>query len=124
MLSGIEFEDARFAISEWPTMKPKTLWGSVPILELADGTRLGQARAVLRLVGKVKGLYPTDPLVAQRVDELMDALEDLGTTVTNVGQGLPKEEQEAATRPCRQEVEDGLAGAVRLAQQELVSAKE
>jgi len=92
----VEFEDARVPFPAWGKVKPTTPWGTVPVLELADGSQLGQARSILRFVGKHTGLYPTEPLAAQRVDELMDALEDLGATVTSIGQELPKEELEAA----------------------------
>jgi len=95
-IGGIEFEDKRVPFPAWGKVKPTTPWGTVPVLELADGSQLAQARSVLRFVGKHTGLYPAEPLVAQRVDELMDALEDLGATITTVGQGLPKDEQEAA----------------------------
>lgn len=95
-IGGVEFEDERIPFPAWGKVKHTTPWGTVPVLELADGSRLAQARSVLRFVGKHTGLYPGDPLVAQRVDELMDALEDLGEAITSVGQGLPKVEQEAA----------------------------
>lgn len=95
-IGGVEFEDKRVPFPAWGKLKPNTPWGTVPVLELADGSKLAQARSILRFVGKYTGLYPADPLAAQRVDELMDALEDLGVVITSVGQGLPKEEQEAA----------------------------
>merc|ERR1712110_1232393 len=37
-----------------------------------------------------------DPVKAAKVDELMDALEDVGATVFKTGAGLPAEEKEAA----------------------------
>jgi glutathione S-transferase len=95
-VAGIEFEDKRVPFPAWGRVKPTTPWGTLPVLELADGTQLAQARSVLRFVGTHTGLYPADPLAAQRVDELMDVLEDLGETITSTGQCLPKEEQEAA----------------------------
>jgi glutathione S-transferase len=98
-IGGVKFEDQRVPFPAWGKVKPTTPWGTLPVLELADGSQLAQARSVLRFVGKHTrpSLYPVDnPLVAQRVDELMDALEDLGALITNVGQGLPKEEKEAA----------------------------
>ena len=95
-IGGVEFEDKRIPFPAWGKLKPTTPWGGVPVLELADGSQLAQARSILRFVGKSTGLYPADPLAAQRVDELMDALEDLGAAISSVGQRLPKEEQEAA----------------------------
>jgi len=97
-IGGVEFEDERVPFPAWGRRKPSTPWGTLPVLELADGSQLAQARSVLRFVGKHTGLYPADELVAQRVDELMDALEDLAVLVTDVGRGLPKHEMEAHRR--------------------------
>ena len=95
-IGGVDFEDERVPFQAWGKVKPTTPWGTVPVLELADGSQLAQARSILRFVGKATGLYPSEPLLAQRVDELMDALEDLDAAITSAGRGLPKEEQEAA----------------------------
>lgn len=96
-IGGIEFEDNRIPFPAWGKAKPTTPWGTLPVLELSDGTQLAQARSLLRFVGKQTDpvLYPDEPLLAQRVDELMDLLEDLGTAIAGVGQGLSKEEMEA-----------------------------
>ena len=95
-IGGVEFEDKRVPFQAWGKVKPTTPWGTVPVLELADGSQLAQARSILRFVGKATGLYPPEPLLAQRVDELMDALEDLDAAITSAGRGLPKDEQEVA----------------------------
>lgn len=96
-IGGVEFEDKRVPFQDWGKVKATTPWGTVPVLELADGSQLAQARSILRFVGKATGLYPSEqPLLAQRVDELMDALEDLDAAITSAGRGLPKDEQEAA----------------------------
>eukprot|EP00523_Entomoneis_sp_CCMP467_P005993 CAMPEP_0168733956 /NCGR_PEP_ID=MMETSP0724-20121128/8563_1 /TAXON_ID=265536 /ORGANISM="Amphiprora sp., Strain CCMP467" /LENGTH=213 /DNA_ID=CAMNT_0008781041 /DNA_START=93 /DNA_END=734 /DNA_ORIENTATION=- len=90
-LGGISFEDERIPFAEWKVKKPTTPYGSMPLLTLEDGTVIAQQRAILRLVGKEVGLYPTDHLLAAKVDELMDAQEDIGSKVFYVGQGLEKE---------------------------------
>ena len=95
-IGGVPFEDKRVPFPAWGKVKPTTPWGTLPVLELADGSQLAQARSVLRFVGQYTGLYPSDPLVAARVDELMDALEDLDAAITNTGKCLPKDEQETA----------------------------
>lgn len=96
-IGGIDFEDQRIPFPAWGKVKSSTPWGNLPVLELADGSQLAQARSLLRFVGKHTSpmLYPVDPLMAQRVDELMDALEDLGAAITSTGQGLSKEEMDA-----------------------------
>ena len=95
-IGGVQFVDQRVPFPAWGKFKPTTPWGTLPVLELADGSQLAQARSVLRFIGKSTGLYPSDPLLAQRVDELMDALEDLDAAITHTGGCLPKDEQEAA----------------------------
>jgi len=95
-IGGVDFEDARVPFQAWGKVKPTTPWGTVPVLELADGSQLAQARSILRFVGTATGLYPSEPDLAQRVDELLDALEDLDVAITGAGWGLPKGELEAA----------------------------
>jgi len=106
-ISNIPFYDHRVPFRSWGRTKSTTTWGTLPVLELSDGTtRLGQSRSILRFVGKYAGLYPTSTsdddnddvdnfLRAQRIDELMDALEDLGTAVSGIGAGLKKDQMEA-----------------------------
>ena len=114
-ISNIPFNDHRVPFRSWGNTKPTTPWGTLPILELSDSsdgdggttTRLGQSRSILRFVGKYTGLYPTtitsdddddiniNYLHTQRIDELMDALEDLGAAISGIGIGLEKDEMEA-----------------------------
>eukprot|EP00978_Attheya_sp_CCMP212_P048962 scaffold598397_cov79-Attheya_sp.AAC.1 len=71
----------------------------MPFLSLADGsTEIHQQRTILRFVGKETHLYPTDSIKAAKVDELMDALEDIGGKTNAAGQGLAQEEKEAARK--------------------------
>ena len=52
-------------------LKGPTPFTSFPFLEHADaGVVISQAPAVLRYVGKLTGLYPSDAAIAARVDEL------------------------------------------------------
>lgn len=96
-IGGIKFTDERIPFQEWSALKPTTPWGSMPLLTLSSGAVVAQQRAILRFVGKETGLYPTDDnLKAALVDSLLDACEDIGTKTNSAGQGLPKEEKEAA----------------------------
>ena len=98
-LGNIAFQDDRISFPEWKDFKPKTPFGSVPVLTLEDGTQLAQQRAILRLIGKETNLYPTsDHLLAAKVDSLVDATEDLFPKTNAVGQGLPQTEKEAARK--------------------------
>jgi len=80
----------------WGEMKDATPWGSVPVVELADGSKLAQGRAVLRFVGKHTGLYPADAVQAERCDELLDVMDDITMTINDAGKGLETEEIRAA----------------------------
>lgn len=77
-----EFEDIRLVGSDWSELKPKTRWGSLPTLELADGTVLGQSKNILRYVGRMTGYYPFhDPKRAAFVDEIIYVLDDISSGI-------------------------------------------
>jgi glutathione S-transferase len=95
-LSGQPWTDHRIPGKEWGAFKPQTPWGSMPSLELADGTHLGQTRALMRFVGKLSGLFPDDVRQAALVDGIMDAVDDMLSATNKVGQGLDQAAKEAA----------------------------
>eukprot|EP00301_Raphidiophrys_heterophryoidea_P020938 c5505_g1_i1.p1 GENE.c5505_g1_i1~~c5505_g1_i1.p1 ORF type:complete len:264 (+),score=80.77 c5505_g1_i1:37-792(+) len=74
-LGGVQFEDVRITNEQWLALKPKTKFGQVPIAEI-DGVEFAQSNAILIYVGKVSGLYPSDPKLALRVDEVMGLVDD------------------------------------------------
>ena len=81
-LSGSEWKDERLPGVEWLKVKPTTKYGQMPVLTHDDGRVLAQSRAMARYLAKgvkVDGaaLYPEDAWLAFRVDELLDAMEDV-----------------------------------------------
>lgn len=76
-IGGVPFEDHRLKPGEWPTLKPSTPYGGLPVLEV-DGQTLAQSGAVARYVGRLAGLYPEDALQAAFCDEILDAVEEIG----------------------------------------------
>ena len=56
-LAGVAFEDIRVSGDSWKELKEsgKCEFGSVPMLELDDGTRLSQSLPILRYVVKAYG---------------------------------------------------------------------
>ena len=76
-IGGITFEDHRFAFPEFAELRKTTPFGQVPVLHV-DGTQVTQCDAILRYVGKLAGLYPTDPLQALLCDEVMYVVEEAG----------------------------------------------
>ena len=97
-IGNIKFVDERVQFSQWKEMKSSTPWDSLPILTLSDGTVIAQQRAILRLIGKETGLYPNDAIAAAKVDELMDAVEEVTAAVKLAGKGLPQDKMEEARR--------------------------
>jgi len=92
-IGGIEFEDDRIPLTEWPSRKAGTPFGAVPILEV-DGQIVTQSNGINRYVGKLTGLYPTDPWQAALCDEAMDAVEDITLKVVATFD-LPETEKKA-----------------------------
>lgn len=80
LLSDIQYEDDRFSFPQFKEIKPTTPYGSVPTLTV-DGEQMAQSGAILRYVGKLGNLYPSDPLTALKVDEVIEALVDLGNSM-------------------------------------------
>lgn len=80
-LAGVDFEDVRIPSAEWPVLKPKTPFDSLPILELPGKPPLAQSNAVLVYIGRQYGLHPEDDFEAAQHEALMNYVEDLRHTV-------------------------------------------
>jgi glutathione S-transferase len=92
-IGGIPFEDDRVAPSNWPSRKADTPFGALPVLEV-DGKTVSQSNAINRYVGKLADLYPSDPWQAALCDEVMEAVEDIGTKI-GATFALPEEQKKA-----------------------------
>src|SRR6266850_6733685 len=79
-IAGIPFEDDRVPGADWPRRKPSTPFGSLPVLEV-DGAIVTQSNGINRYVGKLANLYPSDPWQAALCDEIMEAVEDIGSKI-------------------------------------------
>jgi glutathione S-transferase len=80
-VAGVEFEDVRIPREDWPAFKPKTPFGSVPVLEMPGHPPLGQSNAILVLIGRQYGLHPQDLFEAARHEAVMGHVEDLRAVV-------------------------------------------
>ena len=80
-MGGIAFEDHRFSFAEFAEVRKTTPFGQVPTLDV-DGVQVTQSDAITRYVGKLTGLYPTDPYQALLCDEVLSAIEDLTSKLT------------------------------------------
>jgi glutathione S-transferase len=76
-LADVEFVDERIARGTWPTLKPKTPFGGLPLLEVEGKGTLAQSNAILRYVGSTYGLHPADPWEAARHEAVMAVVEEL-----------------------------------------------
>jgi len=76
-LAGIDFEDVRIKSADWPAMKERMPYGSLPVLELPGRPALAHSNAFLGLVGRRNGLHPADDFEAARHEGMMQHVEDL-----------------------------------------------
>ncbi|KAG8225447.1 hypothetical protein J437_LFUL004448 [Ladona fulva] len=72
----VEYEDVRIEKPQWPSMKPTTPFGKLPILEF-DGKKVGQSVAICRYLGKKWNLTGKDDWDSLQCDVLVDTLGDL-----------------------------------------------
>ncbi|GAB5353684.1 hypothetical protein AAMO2058_000055400 [Amorphochlora amoebiformis] len=85
-LQDIPLKDTRFkSYEEFVKMKEsgKFNYGQVPVLVIDGKVQLAQSTAILRYVGKLGGLYPTDALQAAKVDAVMDLVEETWGFINN-----------------------------------------
>jgi glutathione S-transferase len=79
-IAGIAFEDRRIARKDWAALRDEYPFQGLPVLEV-DGQTIAQSNTINRYVGKLAGLYPKDDWQAARVDEVMDAVEDISVRI-------------------------------------------
>src|SRR4051812_40524113 len=85
--AGVPFTDERVGRPQWAELKPKTTWGSVPLLTIDEKTTIGQSVAILEYVGKLSSLYPTDAYKAAKVMEVFLRNEICSLVLGFVGHG-------------------------------------
>jgi len=98
-VAGVDFEDHRVKREEWPTVKPTTPFGSMPVYELPGRPALAQANAILVLIGRQNDLHPKDDFEAARHEAMMGYVEDLrahvGPTIRITDEAEKKKAREA-----------------------------
>ncbi len=80
-IAGAEFEDVRVKQAEWQALKPKTPFGSLPVLEIEGRPPLAESNAILVHIGRRHGLHPKDDFEAARHEMMMCHVEDLRAVV-------------------------------------------
>lgn len=101
-IGDVVFEDRRIARKDWASLRDTMPFQALPVLEV-DGKVIAQSNTINRYVGKLGGLYPKDDWQAARVDEVMDAIEDittrLGATIRYEDEAKKKTREELAAGP-------------------------
>jgi len=96
-IGGVDFDDVRLTGAQFKELRQSFRFRALPVLEI-DGRQITQSNAILRYVGKLVGLYPTDDLQALYCDEALDAVEDLsqaiGTTFGLQGDAMKQARKE------------------------------
>ena len=81
-LAGVDFDDVRIKIADWPALKERTPYGGLPVLELPGVPALAHSNAILVLIGRRHDLHPTDDVDAARHEGMMQHVEDLRAKVS------------------------------------------
>ena len=97
--AGLAFTDTRFPGTDWPSIKPTTPLGFVPLLKV-NGKTFCQSKALMRYAAKKAGMYPTDDLEALAVDEAVDTLDEMVDKA-------PKSQDKAELEKLRKEFQAG-----------------
>lgn len=80
--AGVDFEDERIKGQDWPALKPKTPFGSLPMFTLPGYPVFAQTNAILVLIGRRHGLHPKDDFEAARHEATMHYVEELRANVS------------------------------------------
>jgi glutathione S-transferase len=76
-VAGVPFTDERLPRDQWTGRRASTPYGSLPVLTAEGHPAIAQSNAILRLIGHLHGLHPSDPWEAARHESVMGAVEDL-----------------------------------------------
>eukprot|EP00754_Rhynchopus_humris_P032691 Rhum_TRINITY_DN15424_c1_g1::Rhum_TRINITY_DN15424_c1_g1_i5::g.156256::m.156256/K04097/HPGDS; prostaglandin-H2 D-isomerase / glutathione transferase len=95
-IGGLDLEDVQVGFPEWGAgLKAKVAPQQLPLLEV-DGVTYGQSAAQQRYLATLGGLYPSDPLEALRVDEIVDYVDDFFQPIGKTFAITDQAEKEAA----------------------------
>ena len=79
-LTGQKYEDKRIEPSEMAALKPSLPFGQLPLLEY-KGESLSQSMAIAKFLAREFGLAGSNALEAAKMDEIVDAINDLQNTM-------------------------------------------
>lgn len=102
-IAGINFVDDRIDPKDWPSKKPSTPFGAMPVIEIEGEGVLAQSNAILGLIGTRHGLLPNDDFKAAQHRAILNAVEDLNM---RIGSTMRIEDDEEKKKE-RQELAEG-----------------
>ena len=79
-LAGQKYEDKRIEPAEMAALKPSLPFGQLPLLEY-KGETLSQSMAIAKFLAQEFGLAGSNALEAAKMDEIVDAVNDLQNTM-------------------------------------------
>ena len=80
-IGNLDFVDERVSFAQWPELKAKSPFGSLPIMTIDDSPPITQSYAMLRYIGRLTNMYPVEPELALRIDEVCGLQEDLSRAI-------------------------------------------
>ena len=75
--SGAKWENCIIQFADWPTLKPDMPNNAMPVLELCDGTRIGQAACVNRYIARQCNYYPWDAMECAKMEFICECYKDI-----------------------------------------------
>jgi len=85
--AGVPFEDKMIMFDEWSEVKPKTVMGQLPMLEV-DGKQLAQSMSIARYLANELGLSGSSTWEHALCDMYVDGVEDLNPQYAPVYRAL------------------------------------
>ncbi|KAI1727519.1 glutathione S-transferase 1 [Ditylenchus destructor] len=88
--AGVQFEDYRIPLNDWPTLKKTMPYEQLPVLEI-DGCNITQSFAIARLLARRHGLAGKSDIESAQLDSVADLHKDFQNEIASyfmVGAGF------------------------------------
>ncbi len=97
--AGVQYEDKRITSEEWAELKPTTVYGTIPVLEV-DGKQLAGAQVIARFLAERFGLAGSNDFENADIAGLNDVIFDLGLQIVKIWH----EKDESRRAPLKKEL--------------------
>jgi len=82
-IAGVEYDDIHVDIKDWPTLKPKTPFGQIPLLEF-DGRVFCQSNTVARYLANTFGFAGNTELDKLQAEMIVDCIVDITNPLCDI----------------------------------------